>query len=427
MFVDKIELELVAGDGGNGMASFRREPYVPLGGPNGGDGGKGGDIIFVATSSKSTLLDLRYNRIIKAERGENGKTKKMHGRSGQDIEVHVPLGTLVKDKESNRVLVDLTEENQRFVMAEGGKGGRGNTRFATSVNPAPKKAEQGYPGERFKVILELKVLADVGLVGFPSVGKSTLLSVITRAKPEIADYHFTTLSPNLGIASSDDGRSFTVADLPGLIEEAHTGKGLGHVFLRHVERCRVLVHMVDMGSEEGRDPLEDFEIINKELEAYNANLLERPMVVGANKMDLDDAKANLERFKKAYPDIEVFELMTVVNEGTDKLLFRLADLLDEIPKESLKTEEDVVVFKYMPPKEKFTIERHAEHLFELKGETVSRLLYNYDFNFEDEMIRFGLALKRLGVDEALRNAGATHGDTIILDDIQFVFDEGMVE
>lgn len=427
MFIDRIKLELVAGDGGNGMSSFRREPYVPLGGPNGGDGGKGGDIIFTSTSSKSTLLDLRYNRIIKAERGENGKTKKMHGRSGKDIEIFVPLGTMIKEAETNLVIADLVEEGQQLIVAHGGKGGKGNTRFVSSKNPAPNFAEQGYKGESLEIILELKVLADVGLVGYPSVGKSTLLSVISRAKPEIADYHFTTLAPNLGIASSRDGRSFTVADLPGLIEEAHTGKGLGHVFLRHIERCRVLVHVLDMGSEEGRDPLEDFEIINKELEAYNANLLERPMIVGANKMDLDKAQTNLARFKKAYPDMEVFELITVVGEGTEKLLYRLADLLDEIPKESLMREEDVVVFKYRQPQEKFTVQKLGEGLWQLEGEAVVRLLNRHNFEFEDEMIRFGIALKRLGVDEALREQGAIHGDTIILEDIQFVFDEGMVE
>lgn len=427
MFVDRIEIELVAGDGGNGMSAFRREPYVPLGGPYGGDGGKGGDIIFTATSSKSTLLELRYNRIVKSERGENGKTKKMHGRGGQDVEIFVPLGTMVKDAETNLVIADLTEEGQQIVAARGGKGGRGNTRFATSRNPAPNFAEQGLPGDKIKVILELKVLADVGLVGFPSVGKSTLLSVISRAKPEIADYHFTTITPNLGIASSGDGRSFTVADLPGLIEEAHTGKGLGHVFLRHIERCRVLVHVVDMGSEEGRDPLEDFEIINKELEAYNANLLERPMIVGANKMDLDDAQENLKRFKEKYPEIEVFELITVVGEGTDRLLYRLADLLDEIPKESLTRDEDIVVFKYEKPKAKFTVEKLSEGLYQLEGDAIVRLLHRFNFEYEDEMFRFGLALKRMGVDEALREKGAEHGDTIILEDIQFIFDEGMVE
>lgn len=427
MFVDRIKINLVAGDGGHGMSAFRREPYVPLGGPYGGDGGKGGDIIFTSTSSKSTLLELRYNRILKAERGENGKTKKMHGRGGKDIEIFVPLGTMVKNAETGLVIADLVDEGQSIVIAKGGRGGRGNTRFVSSKNPAPNFAEQGFPGEEIEVVLELKVLADVGLVGFPSVGKSTLLSVISRAKPEIADYHFTTLSPNLGISSSKDGRSFTVADLPGLIQEAHAGKGLGHVFLRHIERCRVLVHVVDMGAEDGRDPVEDFAVINKELELYNANLLERPMIVAANKMDMDVAPENLERFKKAYPDMEIFELITVVDEGTDKLLYRLADILDEIPKEALKREEDIVVFKYEKPEAQFHITRLDGNMYRLEGEGVLRLFRRYNFEFEDEMIQFGIALKRMGVDAALREKGAVHGDIIILEDIQFIFDEGMLE
>ncbi|NLW15100.1 MAG: GTPase ObgE [Erysipelothrix sp.] len=427
MFVDRISIKLIAGDGGDGMAAFRREANVPLGGPYGGDGGNGGNVVFKATSSKSTLLELRYNRIVKAERGENGKTKKMHGRTGKDFEILVPLGTMIKNSETNLVIADLTEEGQTIIIAHGGRGGRGNARFATPRNPAPQQAERGMQGDKLDVTLELKVLADVGLVGFPSVGKSTLLSVISRAKPEIADYHFTTLAPNLGISSSDDGRTFTVADLPGLIEEAHTGKGLGHVFLRHIERCRVLVHVLDMGSEEGRDPLEDFKIINKELELYNANLLERPMIIAANKMDLDAAEENLKRFKEAYPEYEVFELITVVGEGTKALLYRLADILDSIPKESLKREEDTVVFKYEKPREKFSIVRHDGNMWELTGEVVVRLLDQYDFEYEDEVIQFGMALKRLGVDEALRAAGATHGDVVILESIQFVFDEGVLD
>lgn len=427
MFVDRVKIKLEAGKGGDGLSSFRREAHVPLGGPNGGDGGKGGDIIFKATSRKTTLLDLRYNKIIKSQNGENGKTKKMHGRSAQDIIVEVPMGTMIKNAETNQVLADLVEEEQSIIIAHGGRGGRGNTRFASSKNPAPRFAEQGFSGESFEVILELKVLADVGLVGYPSVGKSTLLSVITRAKPEIAEYHFTTLVPNLGIAQSKDGRSFTVADLPGLIEAAHEGKGLGHVFLRHIERCRVLVHVVDMGAEDGRDPLEDYEIINNELKLYNENLLARPMLVLANKMDLEDAPKNLERFKAMYPDVEVFEAITLVNEGTEGLLYRLADILDQMPKDSLQSEEDMVVFKYEKPQAPFTITRLDADLWQIEGEQISRLLGQFNFEFEDEMIRFGMTLKRMGIDEALRDKGAQHGDTIILDNIQFVFDEGMVE
>ncbi len=427
MFVDRVKIQLEAGKGGDGMSSFRREAHVPLGGPYGGDGGNGGDIIFKATSRKTTLLDLRYNRILKSEKGENGKNKRMHGRNGVDIVVEVPMGTLIKVSETGQVIADLIHEDQEVIVAHGGRGGRGNARFVTPKDPAPRYSEKGYIGERLEVILELKILADVGLVGYPSVGKSTLLSVITRAKPEIADYHFTTLVPNLGIATSQDGRSFAVADLPGLIEAAHEGKGLGHVFLRHIERCRVLVHVIDMGAEDGRDPVEDYALINEELRLYNENLMQKPMVVLANKMDLEPAKENLKRFKEAYPDVEVFEAMTMVGEGTKALLYRLADILDTLPIESLQTEDDMVVFTYEKPQDKFSVTRLDGDVWQIEGEAINRLMDRFDFNFEDETIRFGMALKRLGVDEALREKGAHHGDTIILNDIQFVFDEGVVE
>ena len=351
----------------------------------------------------------------------------MHGRGGENVIVQVPLGTMIKDIDRDIVIADLVEEGQEVVIAKGGRGGRGNTRFKTPKNPAPTFAEKGGVGESLDVILELKVLADVGLVGYPSVGKSTLLSVISRAKPEIADYHFTTLSPNLGIASSADGRSFVVADLPGLIEAAHEGKGLGHVFLRHVERCRVLCHVVDMGSEEGRDPVEDYKIINNELKMYDERLMDRPMVVVANKMDLDDAQANLERFKEAYPDVEVFEMITGVGEGTQPLLYRLADILDETPKELFQDDEETVVFKFEPPKKRFDINRLSGDLWEVSGPEIVRLLEQYDFDLEEEVVQFAMAMRRMGVDEALREAGAQHGDTIVLENIQFVFDEGVVE
>ncbi len=427
MFVDRTRIKLVAGDGGDGMSSFRREAYVPLGGPYGGDGGRGGNIVFVATSRKSTLLELRYNRVLKAERGENGKTKKMHGRTGKDTIIQVPLGTMVKDLDRDIVIADLVHEGQSVIIAKGGRGGRGNTRFVTPKNPAPTFAEKGGIGESLFVQLELKVLADVGLVGFPSVGKSTLLSVISRAKPEIADYHFTTLIPNLGIASSDDQRSFVVADLPGLIEMAHEGKGLGHVFLRHIERCRVLCHVVDMGAEDGRDPVEDYKIINNELKMYDPTLLDRPMVVVANKMDLDEAEDNLIRFKEAYPDVEVFEMITMVGEGTKPLLYRLADILDETPQDIFKKDDETVIFKFEPPKKRFDIVRLDGDVYSVEGAEIVRLLEQYDFNLEDEVIQFGIAMKKLGVDMALREAGASHGDTIVLEGFEFFFDDGILD
>lgn len=426
MFVDRVSVELVAGNGGDGMASFRREAYVPLGGPYGGDGGNGGDIVFEADSHKSTLLDLRYNRIIKGSHGVPGKNKKMHGADAEPVVLKVPVGTIVTDVEKGIVLADLTRHGQREIIAHGGRGGRGNTRFSTPRNPAPSFAEKGELGQSLEVSIELKLLADVGIIGFPSVGKSTLLSVITRAKPEVADYHFTTLIPNLGIASSKDGRSFAIADMPGLIEDAHLGKGLGHVFLKHIERTRVLVHVVDMGREDGRDPVEDYKIIMHELERYNETLMEKPMVVVANKMDLAGAEDNLERFKESYPELEVFELITMVGEGTDNLLYRIADILDETVETSVETQSEEVVFKYEKPLRKFTITRVDATTWRVGGELIDRQFRQYDFASEESVVQFGLAMKRVGVDQALRDEGVRDGDMVILADVQFIFDEGDV-
>ena len=292
-FIDKAKIYVEAGSGGDGVVAFRREAHVPRGGPAGGDGGRGGSIIFEATTSLSTLLDIRFKREYRARNGANGMAKKMAGASGQDMIVKVPVGTMLINEDTGMTIADLTTDKQRVVLAKGGRGGRGNARFATSRNPAPTICERGEPGESFNVICELKLLADVGLVGFPSVGKSTLLSVVSRARPEIADYHFTTIVPNLGVVQAKDGRSFVMADLPGLIEGASQGKGLGHQFLRHIERCRVIVHVIDMGASEGRDPIEDYRIINDELAEYKYRLLERPQIIIANKMDMEGAQENL--------------------------------------------------------------------------------------------------------------------------------------
>ena len=427
MFVDKVDIKVVAGKGGDGLTAFRREAHVPLGGPYGGDGGKGGSIIFEADSNKSTLLDLRYNKIMKAESGHNCKPKKMHGRTGAEVLLKVPLGTVVTDMDTDTVIADFVEHGQREVIAAGGRGGRGNTRFATANNPAPSFSEKGQIGEAKNLRIELKLLAEVGLIGYPSVGKSTLLSVISRAKPDIAEYEFTTIVPNLGIAETNDHRSFAVADLPGLIEDAHEGKGLGHVFLKHIERTRVLVHVLDMGSEYGRDPLDDYDVILNELEKYNPELLERPMVVAANKMDMEHAKENLERFKEKYPEMEVFPLITLVNEGTEPLIYRLADLLDETPQERIIEQSETVVFKYEAPRPEFDIIQINQNTWELVGPVISRMYDRYDFESEESFVQFGLAMKRLGVDQALRKRGVQNGDTIVLENVQFVFDEGVVE
>lgn len=425
MFVDRVIVKLKAGNGGNGIVSFRREAHVPLGGPNGGDGGNGGSIIFEVDTNKSTLLDLRYNKKIIAKNGENGKSKKMHGASGEDIIIKVPQGTIIKDATTHDMIADLTKVDQRAIVCKGGKGGRGNYHFASGKDNAPEYAEQGTLGESKEVEIELKLLADVGLVGFPSVGKSTLLSVVSKARPEIAEYHFTTLVPNLGVVQVEN-RSFVMADLPGLIEGASEGKGLGIEFLKHVERCRVLVHVVDMGANDGRDPLEDYRIINEELANYHPKLATRPQIVVANKMDLDDAKANLERFKKAYPDVEVFETMTIIHEGIDKLLYKCIELLDKTPVFDLndeKEKEERVVYKFEAKKPEFTISNLGNGQYRVNGDKVVRLFYATDFDDEKQMMNFGLTLKKMGVDDALRKAGDKDGDVILIEDYRLEFVE----
>lgn len=426
MFIDRVKLKIKAGDGGNGLVAFRREKYVPLGGPAGGDGGTGGSIIFEVDTNKSTLLDLRYNRQLNAENGGNGRTNKMHGPDGENIILKVPQGTIIKDVATGGLLADLVKPGQQIVIARGGKGGRGNWHFATGRNNAPEYAEQGERGQYFEIQIELKLLADVGLVGFPSVGKSTLLSVVSAARPEIADYHFTTLKPNLGLVQVKDGRSFVMADLPGLIEGASQGKGLGHQFLRHIERCRVLLHIIDMGSHDGRDPVEDYRIINDELKQYEFRLTERPQVVLANKMDLEGAQENLERFKKAYPEIEIFPTITIIHEGIDQVLYRIADLLEvtpEFPMIDEETNTEGVLYKFKPEAPAFTIYNLGNGQWKLEGERVERLFNSVDFDKEEEIYRFASVLKKMGVDAELSIAGAKEGDIIFIKDFKFEYVE----
>lgn len=425
-FIDRVKMKVQAGDGGKGMSSFRREKYVAYGGPSGGDGGKGGNIVFEVDEGKSTLLDLRYNRKVVASNGGNGKTKKMHGATGQDAVIRVPLGTIVKDIETGQILADLTRNKQRAVICEGGKAGRGNFRFKSSKNTAPTYAEKGGIGESREIEVELKVLADVGLVGFPSVGKSTLLSVVSAAKPEIADYHFTTIQPNLGMVQVSDGRSFVMADLPGLIEGAAQGKGLGHQFLRHIERCRVIIHVVDMGAQDGRDPVEDYKIINNELESYQYRLLERPQVVVANKMDLDAAPENLKRFKEAYPDVEVFETMTLIAEGLEPVLYRAADLLDETPLFPLYDEEEDtegVLYKYEGEKPAFYVHNLGNGRWMIDGDEIENAYRMANLDSVEGEQRFARKMRVLGVDQGLRDAGCQDGDTVAICDFEFEFVE----
>jgi GTP-binding protein len=356
-----------------------------------------------------------------AEDGSNGLNKKKHGSAGEDFFVKVPIGTIIKDIKHDVIIADLVEDGQEAVVANGGRGGRGNWHFATSRNPAPDFAEKGEMGEEKEIEVELKLLADVGLVGFPSVGKSTFLSVVSKAKPEIAAYPFTTLVPQLGVVQVPDGRSFVLADLPGLIEGAHQGKGLGHQFLKHIERCRVLIHLIDMGAEDHRDPIEDFRIINEELAQYEYRLTERPQVVVANKMDLPDAQENLLRFKSEYPDIQVFEAITLISEGLDMVLYAVADLLEQTSNFIQdEIQNEVVHYKFIE-EIPFEVRQIKENTYELFGDRIEKLFHRADITTEQGAQRFARQLRHLGVDQALRAKGVKDGDIIVIKDYQFVF------
>ncbi|NSL50151.1 GTPase ObgE [Calidifontibacillus erzurumensis] len=427
MFVDYVKIYVKGGDGGNGMVAFRREKYVPKGGPAGGDGGNGADVIFEVDEGLRTLMDFRYQRHFKAPRGEHGMSKGMHGKNAQPLIVKVPPGTVVRDAATNEKIADLTMHGQRAVIAKGGRGGRGNMRFATASNPAPEIAEKGEPGQERDVILELKVLADVGLVGFPSVGKSTLLSVVSSAKPKIAEYHFTTLVPNLGVVETEDGRSFVMADLPGLIEGAHLGVGLGHQFLRHIERTRVIVHVIDMSAMEGRDPYQDYLTINEELKQYNLRLTERPQIVVANKMDLPQAEENLKKFKQQLgDDVPVFPISAITRQGLRDLLFKIADLLEvtpEFPLDEQEPGESHILYKHEKQEVPFEITRADDGAFVISGAEIEKKFKMTDFSREESVRRFARQMRGLGVDEALRARGAKNGDTVRLLDFEFEFIE----
>ncbi len=428
MFVDQVKIYVKGGDGGDGMVAYRREKYVPRGGPAGGDGGKGADIVFEVDEGLRTLMDFRYQRHFKGKKGENGKSKNQHGKDAEDLIVKVPPGTVVKDEETGQIIADLVHHGERAVIAKGGRGGKGNTRFATPRNPAPEIAEKGEPGEERTITVELKLLADVGLVGFPSVGKSTLLSVVSSAKPKIADYHFTTLVPNLGVVETEDHRSFVMADLPGLIEGAYQGAGLGLQFLRHIERTRVIVHVIDMAAVEGRNPYQDFLTINNELKEYNLRLTERPMIVVANKMDLPGAEENLKKFKEQLQDdIPVFPISSVTRKGIRELLFAIADTLEKTPEFPLHIARDEtvhrVVYKHERKEADFNITRDPDGAFVLSGERIEKLFKMTDFTRDESARRFARQLRKMGVDDALRERGAKDGDTVRILDFEFEFIE----
>jgi GTPase len=429
MFVDQTKIYVKGGDGGNGIVAYRREKYVPLGGPAGGDGGKGANVVFEVNEGLRTLMDFRYQKHWKAPRGEHGMSKNQHGKNAKDMIVKVPPGTVVIDAETKVVIADLVENGQRAIIAKGGRGGRGNSRFATPQNPAPELAENGEPGQERDVLLELKLLADVGLVGFPSVGKSTLLSVVSSAKPKIAEYHFTTIVPNLGMVETEDNRSFVMADLPGLIEGAHQGVGLGHQFLRHIERTRVIVHVIDMAATEGRDPYEDYLTINKELEEYNLRLTERPQVIVANKMDIPEAEENLKKFKEQLKeDYPIYPISAVTRKGLRELLFAVADKIEQTPEFPLEhvEEEDGanrVLYKHEAEPQDFFITRDPDGAFVLSGDKIEKLFKMTNFSTDESVRRFARQLRGMGVDGALREKGAKDGDLVRLLEFEFEFIE----
>lgn len=432
MFVDKAKVYVKGGDGGDGLVAFRREKYVPEGGPAGGDGGKGGDVIFRVDEGLRTLMDFRYQRHFKADKGIKGRNKSQHGANADDLIVRIPPGTILLDDDTGEVIADMTRHGQQVVVARGGRGGRGNTRFATAKNTAPEIAENGEEGQERYVVLELKVMADVGLVGFPSVGKSTLLSVVSGATPKIGAYHFTTITPNLGVVEVEEGRSFVMADLPGLIEGAHEGVGLGHEFLRHVERTRVIIHVVDMSGSEGRDPYEDWMKINDELRLYNATLAERPQIVAANKMDMPDSEDNLEAFRekvlKERPDLEILPISSLTRQGIKELLYRAADLLDSIPQtveveEVAETTERKVYKLDKKEDDSFTIVRENE-IYVVQSEKIERMMKRMQLNSHEAILKLARILRSMGVDEELRKRGAKDGTIVRINDFEFEFVEG---
>lgn len=422
MFIDEVIIKVKAGNGGDGCTAFRREKYIPDGGPFGGNGGRGANIIFKTDEGLRTLLDLRYNKLIKAPKGANGQGKNKNGRGAEDVIIKVPVGTTVKDMDTGLIIADLTKKDDEVIVAKGGRGGRGNTAFATATNPAPNFSEHGEPGEEKNLKIELRLLADVGFVGMPSVGKSTTLSKISASKPKIAAYHFTTLTPNLGVVKTKDGRVFVAADLPGLIKGASLGEGLGDKFLKHAQRTRVIAHILDMSGMESRDPLEDYETINKELKDFDEKLASKPQIVIANKMDLEGSEENLKRFKEKY-NVPVYETSAISSVGLDDALIAIADELDKIEEEPLFEEEAFeshVLYKFKK-EQPFTITREND-IYVVKGERVEKLFKMTKFT-DEGAVRFARKLRAMGIDEKLLEMGAKYGDMVQIMDLIFEFKE----
>ncbi len=424
MFIDEINIKLIAGDGGDGCTSFRREKFVPMGGPDGGDGGKGSSIIFQVDRNLKTLIDLKYQKIIKGKKGENGKGGNKVGKNASDIIIKVPPGTVVTDNDTNKVIVDLVNDKQEYVIAKGGKGGYGNKHFATHKDTAPRISEYGDKGEVKYIKCELKLLADVGIIGLPSVGKSTLLSLVSAAKPKIASYHFTTLSPNLGLVTTKKRKKFIMADLPGLIEGASKGLGLGDKFLRHTARCKLLVHVIDMGASDGRNPIDDYKTINNELALYSKNLKNKKQIVVANKMDLKNFKSNLDNFKKEFPDVLVFEISSLYNKGVDSLMENIAEILENTKSEDIlekKDFDDEVIYKFKE-EEPFII-THENNTWKITGEKIEKLYAKTKFNEQESIDRFASILRKMGVEEKLEELGAKRGEDVEICGTIFNFKE----
>lgn len=425
MFQDEVKIKVIAGKGGDGCTSFRREKFVEMGGPNGGNGGKGASIIFKTDPGLRTLIDLHMMKQIKGDKGTNGKGSNRNGANTEDVYISVPMGTTIYDDENNIVLADLTKENEEYVVARGGRGGRGNRAFATHDNPAPRMSELGEPGESLIVRCELKVLADVGLVGMPSVGKSTLISNVSNCNAKIGAYHFTTLSPNLGVVRARNGKTFVMADLPGLIEGAHEGVGLGDKFLRHAMRTKVIAHVLDMGGSEGRNPLEDYEIIKNELSLYDETLKNKPYIIIANKMDLENAKDNLAIFKEKYPDEKIFEISALNKEGLNDLIDYLQELVEKCDEVILYDEnqlkESHVLYKFKNEKP-FTVKRE-NNIWILSGHDIETLFYMTRFDEDESVERFGRKLRGMGVEDELERMGAKRGDEVKILDYIFIFKE----
>ncbi len=423
MFVDVAKIFIKAGDGGDGAVAFHREKYVASGGPDGGDGGRGGNIVFLADTNISTLADFRYKRKYAAPKGENGKGDRRRGKNADDLIIRVPLGTLVKDANTGRIMADISTKDP-VVVAKGGKGGWGNTHFATPVRQVPRFAKPGLPGEEFEVTLELKLLADVGLVGFPNVGKSTLISVVSQAKPEIANYHFTTITPVLGVVSMGEGSSFVMADIPGLIEGAWEGTGLGHQFLRHIERCRMLVHIVDISGSDGRDPYDDFKIINRELEKFNPELAKRPMIVAGNKCDMATDE-QIEEYRKYINDLgyEFFPIMAAIAHNVDPLLKKIQEMLSKLPPIERYEAEPAPIVTADDFNDHSVSIRKEEGIYIVEAKWLYNVMRSINFDDYESLNYFQNVLNNNGVIDALRDAGINEGDTVSIYDLEFDFVE----